>query len=130
MNKLVIISIYLIVAISMKSFINQLKLKAIWDSTHYMMVLLDFIFYCSLGIILALINGNQYKRKRKVNFSSIILLVIPCLILSLSALFHYLPFAESIIKIFYTIASIATLNRDVTFIYQILFGYFLLNSFE
>lgn len=129
-KKLVIIFIYLIVAISVKSFINQLKLKAIWDNTHYMMVLLDFVFYSSLGIMIALINGSQYKRKRKMNFSNMILLVVPCLFLSLSSLLNYLSFSESLIKMFHNITSIITLNGDVTFIYQILFGYFLINSFE
>ncbi|SHH94873.1 hypothetical protein [Clostridium grantii] len=129
-KKLIIISIYLIIAVSVKSFINELKLKEIWDKTHYMMVLLDFVFYSSLGVMIALINGSQYKRKRKMNFSNMILLVVPCLFLSLSSLVNYLPFSDSIIKMLYNITSIITLMGDVIFIYQILFGYFLINSFE
>lgn len=131
LTQLVVLVIYFIIAIAFKGLVNELKTDDSWANHTYLLVIFDFCFYASFGIILGIINFVVGKRrKRKANVSKVILLLIPSLFFGLSMLFYFSTDIFANNSILESIVMKATLQWNIVFIYQILFGYLLVYSFE
>lgn len=117
--QLVILVIYFMGAIAFKSFINDKGL-----------VFLDFFLYTSLGFVIGIINSVGKKRNRKANTSKVILLLIPSLFLASSMFIYYSAGIIPFFKTFDTFITKATMGGKIVSMYQVLFGYLLVYSFE
>lgn len=128
--QLVILVIYFMVAIAFKGFIDGLKTEDTLLSSSYILMFIDFCFYGFFGVIIGMINFVGKRRKRKANVSKVILLVIPSLFFALSMFIYYSSDSITLFDVFDSIIMKATLQGNIVFMYQILFGYLLVYSLE